>query len=96
MPTLLDGGHGREPVKTLGDELQRVHDFKYLGSTVDETGGMITVISHRDSAACGNWKRCCGVLCDRSMQVKLKGKADKTMVRPALLYGTEIWATTRG
>ena len=33
-----DNGQGREPVKMLGEELQRVHHFKYLGSSVRETG----------------------------------------------------------
>ena len=37
-----DNGQGREPVKILGEELQRVHQFKYLGSSVEETGGMTT------------------------------------------------------
>ena len=37
-----DNSQGREPVKILGEELQRVHHFKYLGSSVEETGGMTT------------------------------------------------------
>ena len=41
-------------------------------------------------------KRCNGVLCDRRMPVKLKGKVYKTVVRPALLYGADTWPTTRG
>ena len=57
---------------------------------------MTTGIAQRVSAAWGNWKRCSGVLCDRRMPVKLKGKVYKTVVRPALLYGAETWATTRG
>ena len=92
----LDNGQGREPVKILGEELQRVHHFNYIGSSVEDTGGMTTYISQRVSAAWGNWKRCSGVRCDRRMPVKLKGKVYETVVRPALLYGAETWATTRG
>ena len=91
-----DNGQEREPVKILGEELQRVHHFKYLGSSVEETGGMATEITQTVSAAWINWKRCSGVLCDRRMPVKLKGKVYKTVVRPAMLYGAETWATTRG
>ena len=32
-----DNGQGREPVKIIGEELQRVHHFKYLSSSVGET-----------------------------------------------------------
>ena len=42
-----------------------------------------------------NWKKCSGVLCDQMMPVKLKGKVDRTVVRPAMLYGAETWATTK-
>ena len=91
-----DNGHEREPVRILGEELQRVHHCKYLGSSAEETGGMATEITQRVSAAWRNWKRCRGVLCDRRMSVKLKGKVYKTVVSPALLYGAETWATTKG
>ena len=57
---------------------------------------MATEITQRVSAAWRNWKRCRGVLCNRRMPVKLKGKVYKTVVRPPLLYGAETWATTRG
>ena len=40
-------------------------------------------------------KKCSGVLCDRRMPVKLKGKVYRTVVRPAMLYGAETWATTK-
>ena len=40
-------------------------------------------------------QKCRGVLCDRRMPVKLKGKVYKTVIRPAMLYGAETWATTK-
>ena len=89
-------GQRREPVKILWEELQRVHRFKYIIASVEETGCMTTEISQRVSAALGNWKRCSGVLYDRRMPVKLKGNVYKTEVRQALLYGAETWATKRG
>ena len=58
--------------------------FKYIGSSVEVTGGMATDITQRGTAAWINWKRCSGVMCDRRMPVKLKGKVYKTVVRPAL------------
>ena len=73
-----------------------MHRFKYLGSSVEETGGVATEITQRVSVAWRNWKRCSGVLCDKRMPVKLNGKVYKTVVRPSLLYGAETWSTTRG
>ena len=35
------------------------------------------------------------MLCDKKMPVKLKGKVYRTVVRPAMLYGAETWATTK-
>ena len=91
-----DNGQGREPVKILGEELHRVNHFKDLGSSVEETGGMATEITHRVSAAWRYWKRCSGMLCARRMPVKLNENVYKTVVRPALLYGADTWATPRG
>ena len=41
------------------------------------------------------WSVVCTLLCDRRMPAKLKGKVNKTVARPSLLYGAETWATTR-
>ena len=37
-----DNVQGRGPVKILGEELQMVHHLMYLGSSLEETGGMTT------------------------------------------------------
>ena len=55
----------REPVKILGEELERVTHFKYLGTSMEEEGGMETEITKRVGAGWRNWKKCSGVLCDR-------------------------------
>ena len=70
--------------------------FIYLDSSVEETGSMTTEITHIVSAAWINWKRCGEVLCDRRMPVKLKGHVYNIVVRPALFYGANTWATSRG
>ena len=85
----------REPVKILEEELERVTHLKYLGKSMEEEGGMVTEITNLVGAGWRNWKKCSGVLCDRRMSVKLKGKVYKTVIRPAMLYGAETWATTK-
>ena len=84
----------REPVKKLGEELERVTHFKYLGASMEAEGGMETEITKRVGAGWRNCKKCCGVLCDRRIPVKLKGKVYKTVIKPEMLYGAETWATT--
>ena len=41
-----------------------------------------------------SWRRVSGVLCDRKLSARLKGKIYKYAVRPAVLYGMETVAVT--
>ncbi len=78
----------------LGTEvLEQVKEFKYLGSVVQEDGEMKNEISNRIQSGWRNWRKCSGVLCDRKMPEKLKGKIYKMVIRPAMLYAAETWAT---
>lgn len=36
------------------------------------------------------------MLCDKNVSARVKGKVNKTVVRPALLYGAETWALKNG
>ena len=41
-----------------------------------------------------SWSKVSGVLCDRKLSAKVKGKMYKSVVRPAMLYGMETVAVT--
>ena len=43
--------------------------------------------NHRVQSGWRNWKKVSGVVCDRKMKVKMKGKVYKTIVRPAMVNG---------
>ena len=55
-----------------------------LGTSIEEEGGMETEIAKRVGAGWMNWKKCSGVLCDKRMPVKLKGKVYRTVVKVAI------------
>ena len=82
-------------VRMQGERLKEVEEFKYLGSTVQKTGGSDKEVSKRIQAGWAAWRKITGVMCDRRVPVKVKGRMFKTMVRPAMLYGMEAVATTK-
>ena len=41
------------------------------------------------------WRQASGILYDKRVPHKLKGKFYRTTVRPAMLYGAECWLTKR-
>jgi len=88
---------GRRSRSTLevkvGDHIiPQVTRFKYLGSLVQNDGEIEAYVSHRIQAGWLRWRRASGVLCDKKVPLKLKGKFYRTAVRPALLYGMGCWA----
>ena len=76
-------------IRMDGEELKRVQKFKYLGSIVDASGLMDEEVKHRVQAGWNNWRSASGVLCDKKVPLRLKGKFHRTVIRPAMLYGTE-------
>ena len=48
-------------------------------------------LNHRIQVGWMKWKSASGMLCDRSMRLKLKGKFYRTEIRPAMHYGMECW-----
>ena len=88
-----DVDHGQE-LKLQGEKLKRAKTFKYLGSTVSSNGRREEEVRRRIQADWLSWKKVSGVLCDRKLSARVKGKMYKSVVRPAMLYGMETVAVT--
>ena len=82
-------------VKMQGEELNWVEECKYLGSTVQADGGAEKEVVKRVQAGWRAWKKVTGIMCDRTVLDKIKGRLYKVMVRPAMLYGMEAVAVTK-
>lgn len=78
-----------------GKALKQVKTFKYLGSTVNANGGCEEDVKHRIKAAWQKWRDLSGVVCDKKMPVRIKGKVYRTMIRPVMIYGAEAWTLRR-
>ena len=91
----INGGNDDETVKMEDAKVPRVKEFKYLGSTVQESGGCEREVKKRVQAGWNEWRRVSGVICDRRLPARVKGKVYSLMVRPAMVYGLETVAVTK-
>ena len=65
---------GNSDVNIQGENLERVNTFKYLGATLAENGYLDAEMTHIIQSGCKNWKRISGILCDRRIRLRVKGK----------------------
>ena len=77
----INGENDDETVKMEDTKVPRVKEFKCLGSTVQESWN--------------RWRRVSGVICDRRLPARVKGKVYSSVVRPAMVYGLETVAVTK-
>ena len=82
-------------VKMEDTKVSRVKEFKYLGSMVQESDGCEREVKKRLQARWNGWRRVSGVICDKRLPAKVKGKVYSLMVRPAMVYGLETVAVTK-
>nr|GEX92908.1 retrovirus-related Pol polyprotein LINE-1 [Tanacetum cinerariifolium] len=80
----------------IGDQiLQPKESFRYLSSVLHRSGRIDDDVAHRIRAGWMKWRAASGVLCDRRIPLKLKGKFYRAAIRPAMLYGLECWLITK-
>ena len=84
------------PAISMGeDEIPEVKEFKYLGSTVQQDGGCNIEVRKRTQAGWNSWRKVTGVMCDKRMPARLKGKVYNAVIRPAMAYGLETLPLTK-
>ena len=91
----INEGNDDETVKMEDAKVPRVKEFKYLGSTVQESGGCEREVKKRVQAGWNGWRRVSGLICDRRLPARVKGKVYSSVVRPAMVYGLETVAVTK-
>jgi len=87
--------HEEGDVSLEGQVVPKRDTFRYLGSMLQRDGDIDEDVSHRIKAGWMKWRQASGVLCDKKVPQKLKGKFYRTAIRPAMLYGAECWPTKR-
>ncbi|KAK3531995.1 hypothetical protein QTP86_002262 [Hemibagrus guttatus] len=65
---------GSGTVRLQGEEVKKVQEFKYLGSTVQSNGECGKEVKKRVQAGWNGWRKVSGVLCDRKISARIKGK----------------------
>ena len=88
----INGGNDKETVKMEDKKVPRVKEFKYLGLTVQDSGGCEREVKKRVQAGWNGWRRVLGVICDRRLPVRVKGKVYNSVIRPAMVYRLETVA----
>ncbi|KAK3519644.1 hypothetical protein QTP86_017598 [Hemibagrus guttatus] len=78
---------GSGTVRLQGEEVKKVQEFKYLGSTVQSNGECGKEVKKRVQAGWNGWRKVSGVLCDQKISARIKGKVYRTVVSP----GHAIW-----
>ena len=82
-------------VKMHGEEVAKVRDFKYLYPNVQRTGECGREAKKIAQAGWNGLRRMSGVICDRRVPARVKGKVYKVAVIPAMLYGLKTVALTK-
>ena len=93
---VLHIGHQREEldIELEGKKLTQRDSFVYLGGAVCGDGKTEREVRRRVQAGANAWRSVEGVMADRRISNRLKGKVMSTCVSPACLYGTETLELT--
>ena len=81
----VNGGNDKDTVKMKDTKVTRVKEFKYLRSTVQESGSCEREVNRRVQAGWNGWREVSKVICDRRLPARVKGIV-YSLVIPAMVY----------
>ncbi|KAF3627324.1 putative pre-mRNA-processing factor 6-like [Capsicum annuum] len=94
LQILRSNGRGPLSGRVKDSTIEVSFGLNFKGTDLEATksnGEIDEDVSHRIGVGWMKWKLASGVLCDKKVPPKLKGKFYRVVVRPALLYGAECW-----
>ena len=71
--------------------METVNDFTYLGDRLSASGGCEAAVTARTRFGWVMFRECGELLYGRRFPLRLKGAVYKSYMRPAILYGSELW-----
>jgi len=75
--------------------VQQVSDFTYLGTIISSDGTIDRELSARIQKASGAFNQLSNIWKNRNIQTNTKIRIYKAAVLTILLYGSEVWNTTK-
>ena len=91
----INGENNNKTVKMEDAKVPTVKEFKYLGSTVQESGGCERKVKKRVQTGWNGRRKVLKVICNRRLPARVKGKVYSSVVRPTMVYGLETVAVTK-
>ncbi|VDO53581.1 unnamed protein product [Schistosoma margrebowiei] len=83
------------PITTDGEDLEDVKAFTYLGSIIDGQGGSDADVKARIGKARAAYLQLRNIWNSKQLSTNTKVRIFNTNVKTVLLYGAEIWRTTK-
>ena len=75
-----------------GEALECVDRFCYLGDTISARGGAEAASVARVRSAWKKFRELSGLITNKEVSLRLKGKLYSSIIRSIMLYGSECWA----
>ena len=83
------------PIQLDKEIIEVVDSFCYLEDVLSTEGGVERTIQARTAAAWKKWKDLAGLLINRHVPMRSRGKVFNSCICPFLLYGMETWSLTK-